>query len=361
MGSWSVYCGISQIAITSGDKCVLLPLKLNPGEYGYTPYLPFTLPIFGEYDDYGGLENIEENENTKLLEEYFGITILDFTKIFTDWVTYQRDEMKPIIKKCKHFDELKNRKFMFIDRNVYDFMSTNLNQEAKGHLDFGDKGILELIGFKYLGENKKNKSRDPKRYKYEWEFDGEKFYSDGTWIENSKRMVIYYYNCWFSDENSLSSIINIPEDKKWIGEKAMWQMWKYVSKGKQKELLGWVIGQRYYDDGGAEELLISLANRLDIKAKETNPELYEKLIKFQRPEPKSLTELYIKNIETFGDGLAELVTIRNNMHCMSGNFAPFIQYLTPQCGEPVDHQILLEKFAEINKAKAIKRGFYEKE
>lgn len=59
MGSWSVYCGISNIAITAGKECVLLPIKPNKGEY--LPYLPATLPIFGKYDDYGGLENIVED------------------------------------------------------------------------------------------------------------------------------------------------------------------------------------------------------------------------------------------------------------------------------------------------------------
>lgn len=51
MGSWSVYCGISRMSITSGDECVFLPLKKGYGEY--LPYYPATLPIYGTYDDYG--------------------------------------------------------------------------------------------------------------------------------------------------------------------------------------------------------------------------------------------------------------------------------------------------------------------
>jgi hypothetical protein len=47
MGSWSVYCGVSNISITDGNECVLLPLKKNDGYHGYLPYLPATLPIFG--------------------------------------------------------------------------------------------------------------------------------------------------------------------------------------------------------------------------------------------------------------------------------------------------------------------------
>ena len=41
MGSWSVYCGLSNLAITSGQECVFLPLKKN--NRGYLPYIPATL------------------------------------------------------------------------------------------------------------------------------------------------------------------------------------------------------------------------------------------------------------------------------------------------------------------------------
>jgi hypothetical protein len=34
---------------------------------------------------------------------------------------------------------------------------------------------------------------------------------------------------------------------------------------------------------------------------------------------------------------------------MSGAFEPMQQYLTPQCGEYEQHQLILNKFVEINK------------
>lgn len=84
MGSWSVYCGISQISITDGKKCVLLPLK-KTASGSYLPYMPATLPVFGEYNDYGGMQNIEENENTKFIEEYFNCKISEFCDFFYWW------------------------------------------------------------------------------------------------------------------------------------------------------------------------------------------------------------------------------------------------------------------------------------
>jgi hypothetical protein len=348
MGSWSVYCGISQIAITASDECVLLPLKENKRGDSYSPYLPATLPIFGKYDDYGGIENIEEDDNTKLIEKYFGISILDFTKLFTDWKAYERSECLEIIDRCKNFDEIKNWNFMFINRNVYYFMSTHLDGDVKGHLDFGNKELLELIGFKYIGENTNNPVYHSKRYNQEWEFDGKKFYSDGTWIhqynaDSKRENAIFYFNNNCNDENALTKQINVPEDKMWIGEKAMWQLWKFVNKSKQKELLGWIINERssMYDDIDFDKYF------------EKDSRLKAKLL---NEENSKLSSLYFKNISSFGDGLADLVTIRHNLHCMSGYFTPFIKYLTPQCGEHRNHQVLLQKFAEINNQLLIERG-----
>jgi hypothetical protein len=341
MGSWSVYCNISQIAITAGNKCVLLPIKVNHGEYGYTPYLPATLPIFGKYNDYGGIEKIEENDSTKLIEEHFGITIQEFADIFPDWLSYQREEMKPIVEKMKNFKEIEKWKYMWIDREVWDFMSTHLNKDSKGHLDFGNKGILELLGFEYVGET--DKSNDNlKRYHQIWKFDEKNFYSDGNWIQNEKGNAVYYFDKGYSNQNTLTKMIKVPEDKMWMANKATWQLWKYVTKGKAKEMLGWIIGRRSYGDDDMMELI---ARQI---AKE-NPELGEKVLQRNPIVYKTIAEKYVNDFEKFGDGLAELVTVRNNMHPMSGSFNPHILYLTPQCGEYNEHQVLLDKFAEINK------------
>lgn len=120
MGCFSVACGVSRLSITAGDKCVLIPItakkefqpmteqelreaadnlltddlyKRNPHAKHETTHLfvnndelwePCLLPIRGEYDDYGSIEEIEEDENTRAIERYYGVSINDFVSLITD-------------------------------------------------------------------------------------------------------------------------------------------------------------------------------------------------------------------------------------------------------------------------------------
>lgn len=96
MGSFNVACGISNISMGWGTRCGLVILK--PNQYEKGPHLvgrdtnliysncyfnPFSLPIFGTYDDYGGLKNIERTKNVEILEEYFCMKIEDIIDIVT--------------------------------------------------------------------------------------------------------------------------------------------------------------------------------------------------------------------------------------------------------------------------------------
>lgn len=349
MGSWSVYCSISKIAITAGQKCVLIPLKKAKYNNSYLPYLPFTLPIFGEYDDYGGIENIEEDENTKLLEEHFGYPIHDFCQFFTRGCirTDEDDFPKNLLKN----EELKELTFMFVDRQVYDFMSTiQKGENGAGHLEFGNPKLLTLLGFEYVGENASKKtgntSEDPSRYKYQWSFNGDtNFFADGEWL-NYKREGIYTFDSY----NALEKHITLPEDKKWIKEKSMVQLWKYMDEEKRVHLLGYIIGVDRYTYSSKKHM----KEMRELLEKHRNPDIdYSKLETLLEPYVKkdnSLSNAYIENLDAFGDRLAELIVIRGNLYCMSGCFEPFRSYLTPQCGEKKDHQRLLEEFAKINKS-----------
>ncbi len=92
MGSFNVACSVSRISIGCGDPVVYIPLataeyhnKIGDGNnlliYSHCQYQPVSMPIFGEYDDYGRVGNIRETEVTKRLEEFFKMNIDDIIGI----------------------------------------------------------------------------------------------------------------------------------------------------------------------------------------------------------------------------------------------------------------------------------------
>jgi len=105
MGCFNVACSISNLSISHREDVVFIPLTppVNkhlgfenriitdlPGSnasmliYTNCFYDPFCLPIFGEYNDYGSLENIKEDANTKAIEKFTGLEVEDFLNIVTE-------------------------------------------------------------------------------------------------------------------------------------------------------------------------------------------------------------------------------------------------------------------------------------
>ena len=84
MGCFNVACSISNISIGAGDDVVFIPLV--PPRFGrerynhmliypYDLHNPFCLPVRGKYNDYGGLEEVVQDDNTEIVEKFLGITI----------------------------------------------------------------------------------------------------------------------------------------------------------------------------------------------------------------------------------------------------------------------------------------------
>lgn len=81
MGCWNATCNISNLPIFYGEKVVLIPLVRTRETanstnccYPTDNFVPFGFPIFGEYDEYGGLNNpttTKENENHLMNLKYF--------------------------------------------------------------------------------------------------------------------------------------------------------------------------------------------------------------------------------------------------------------------------------------------------
>jgi hypothetical protein len=204
MGSFSYTCHLSGLPITSGTKCALLPL-FPKEKWGYdnsqkdltnfgkgnlcsndTVNMYFDelfFPIFGKYDDYGGIENIEKDDNTKVLEEFFGLTIEQIAEVLCDC---RRDEFPKGGEYCaatKILDK-NNKKHMMLlktsatwyHRGVFDKLAKIDSKDYFDKLDLGTHGILVALGFTFVGTD------DNKRYNKVYEKDGLKIHTDDTWI-----------------------------------------------------------------------------------------------------------------------------------------------------------------------------------
>lgn len=337
MGSWSVYCGISNIAITAGTPCVVLPLKKNSSyRSGYFEYLPATPPIFGDYDDYGGQEDIQDDAGTKLIEEHFGVDIHSFSQYFTRGIITQGEDDYP--KQLMNVEEMKGWKFMFIDRQVYDFMANHAIKDSLGDLEMGNKEILKLIGFEYVGEKLDNPTYDPKRFKHHWTFQGKDFYSDGTWLHFEKNGIHHFSGSYKS--GALTTYVDLPEDKLWLAKMTMTKLWKHLSRKSQIRHLTYILGV----DGDILSMRDTFAK---FEGTENMSDALKEILDRYKPKNETITDKIINNLDTFGDTLADLTTISRNLHPMSSQFHPYIPYLTPQCGEREEHLKIERAFCDI--------------
>ena len=327
MGCWSVSCGISNIAITYGNDCVLLPLKKNTGN-SEREYQAATLTIFGQYNDYGGIENIIEDDNTKLIEEHLGITKDEFATFLLDGkFTYERDESKKVKLKLDESDKLKEVeewRFMWIDRKVYDFMIINQTTDFYlGYNDFGTKKMLELFGFEFISE------KDNKQI---WKKGDVEMYSDSSTLKSKDGNLVYHFG--HGDETSLETYFDVPEELNYLKNKTKRDTWRLMSPRKAKDELSFILANRYDFQSNMFMMLDDYVIRKKRGSK----------------EEKNLHMKYYADLETWGDRIAELCNVWENLHPMSAEFTPAKLYLTPQCGDYDTHQKMLDKFSEINQS-----------
>lgn len=132
MGCFSVACSISKLSINYGDRCVVIPVFKNPFEEKYKNTalfgpcdrcLPLTLPIVGYYDDEGGIERIEKNENTEIIEKYFGISIEEFIQciLYHNYEKVKDENKKKLLNKTY---------FMYVLYDVYKYSCYNFRTRS---------------------------------------------------------------------------------------------------------------------------------------------------------------------------------------------------------------------------------------
>lgn len=105
MGCWNATCNISHLPIQYQDKIVLILLINGSNKhttntcYATDNFQQFAMPIRGEYDDYGGIKNIETSlANENLIKSYQ----------YYQKIEQQGTEQFQEIENCNDFEELVN-------------------------------------------------------------------------------------------------------------------------------------------------------------------------------------------------------------------------------------------------------------
>lgn len=212
MGHFSHNCKLTGLPITSG-KAVLIVMKPQDNlwdnseqklrKYGKTymcsndgprlKYIPCWFPIMGEYDTYGRLENIVHDDNTVILEEYYGLTIEELVDIVCS--SRKDDGYDGVLNKIKvkpnpdyddynkpqydeKYKELVRLSGMWVHGDLYEQLTKEkIVDQWENSLDLGTPQILTALGFKELPK------RGRGRYNRNFEKDGLIVKSDGTWLE----------------------------------------------------------------------------------------------------------------------------------------------------------------------------------
>lgn len=157
-------------------------------------FMPVWFPIKGNYNDYGGIENIQRDANVEVIEKHYGLDIQQICDIITsgrksdgfddsldiikDKRYSGRDEdgrLKAVYK--KKYEELLSLSGMWIHGEVYKRLVENPTGDYFDKIDLGNSGLLEALGF----TKSKAKSGDD-RYTELWTKGKVEVMSDGTWI-----------------------------------------------------------------------------------------------------------------------------------------------------------------------------------
>lgn len=346
MGHWSVYCNISRIAIGSGGA-VMIPLTENKKHDGYDKYIPATLPIFGEYNTYGQLENIVEDENTAIIEKTYNCTIQEFCDFLVDGRRDYTSEYSDW-KGKEHLKPLEAFTYMWVKREVWDFLK-NLHPKSYGRggdFDMGNPSLLEALGFVHIGKTKDKRYTEHYRYT-----NGEivvNLMSDGTWchILNDQSQLIY----------DISHLKKLGVDTTQFDGKEEHNMYSIFDHKTRLKKFGYIIGiSRDFD-------MYDMFDRLSSKS--DNPELKALAADFSRYAPQPILKEYIAKMAENGyisETIADLHTVKHNLYAASTSWEPHVHYITPQDGEYRTHQLMFEGFAAINKQTMTDHGYDDEE
>lgn len=134
MGCWNATCNVSNLPIFYGDEIVLIPLMKVKNKtrfntcYATDNFVPFAFPIFGKYDEYGGLEEIVPDKlNETLLRSY------EYWHFRDEEYNNKKSEYIPISEKS--FEQFVND-VLCCHEGVYIKMNTGLHKNDMVEINY---------------------------------------------------------------------------------------------------------------------------------------------------------------------------------------------------------------------------------
>ena len=166
MGSFDIGCGVSNLHIDSGNRTgVYLVSTRRRDRYSIRDtetklcyinntdvYKPIFPPVFGTYDDYGQLTNIEDSLTTKMLEKIFNRPI----QVITDCIGNSfrggaYDNSGPILK---NYGPQDNKLLSSYSVSTSDILkSVGFVQESEDVYSFGKYQLVLVDGYKAQVKN----------------------------------------------------------------------------------------------------------------------------------------------------------------------------------------------------------------
>lgn len=180
MGCWNGTCELSKLPIICGDKMVTIMLISTGTQiegltyYSHDKFVPLGYPIFGEYNDYGCMENIENIEEQmnflktlKIFKEEVDQDIMENIYIpyeVSDFESFLKELMVGdtyfVVEYKNYYGQYKNINYITIHRKLYDDL---INEMANRDTVSNDnKKYKEKIIDKIKDEFDKKRERQEK-------------------------------------------------------------------------------------------------------------------------------------------------------------------------------------------------------
>lgn len=180
MGCWNEAAFVSKVSVGCGDRVVFIILephrhmeydknkkilhstRLSSNDGARVMFQPRFLPIFGEYNDYGCVENIDRDDNVEYIEEYYdGKSIEDIIRHL------ERGEVEKLSDNNQKVEEAKQFAAVFEHEKFYkDAVEFQREEDLLVNQYWGYNDIKEYANLGFVAQE------------------------DGTWINNQNPKVI---------------------------------------------------------------------------------------------------------------------------------------------------------------------------